>query len=497
MASPSSITTPSNSGLPIRWQLFYKGVFLGLFIWMGYRVYALSLTHDEALSFLIFSEGSHYGYAIGQTANHHPLNTWLMWVCAQWIGPWEWSLRLPNLLVFLIYGGLVGHALLKRAQHWTLLLCGMGLFLFNPFLLDFFGLARGYGLSMGFVLASSWHLFRPIAATHTPEEADRLRHLHGAAAVGWATLAVWSNFSSINWLLALIALLGFRHLVLMRWQPVWWYVLVAVGVFFIIKYPLEALLKLSDLGELYHGRHTLREAFDSMITFSLYDAPPSLAILRTIQAVFVGFWGIGGIMVVRYRLYEQPLGLAVGILLVMLMGVLAERFLFDALYPSDRTTLVFLVTWAWVIWLTLEEMARRWSALLAYTVALGLAVGTVGNFVNNVNVTHTQIWSYDQHTKTVMQYFQTLTAEQPEPATLSCNWLFEPSIHYYIVTRAINLQIPPRRIGIQQHTDLVYNTIPLPWEATHHTLWEAPNGLAFLYLQRTSPLAPAAPLTHL
>ena len=474
---------------PNRWSIFYWSVLLCLLGWVGYRAYHLSLVHDEALSFLIFAGEDP---RIRLTANHHPLNTWLMQQCAQLLGPAEWALRAPNVLAFVLYGGLAGQALLKHTQHWTLLFGGMALFLFNPFLMDFFGLARGYGLSIGFVLASSWHFFRVVPDGLADRAADRWRHRHLAAAVAWAVLAIWSNFASINWLLALLALGILRHLALARWQPIWWYLLVGMGLLFIVKIPIEALLELSENDQLYHGQQTLSEAFDSMIVFSLYDAPPSFAILKTIQIVFVSFWVAGAVLVVQSEAYESPLALALAILLLMVMGIVAEHWLFDALYPSDRTTLVFLVIWSWVIWLTLERIAQQWSKPLGQGLALVLGMGILGNFFNNANLTHTKIWDYDQDGKTVLSIIQQLTNDRPHPATLSCTWLFEPSLHYYVMTKNINIQLPPHQVGIQKHTDFIYNTIHLPWEATHTTLWKSKRQTTSLYLLKSSSLHPIA-----
>jgi hypothetical protein len=126
-----------------------------VFAYVLYRAYHLSFTFDEIVSYDLLQ-----GFSLetaGQSANYHLLNSYLMKACNAAFGDSELSLRLPNVLAFIIYliaAIRIGSLIRKEYRlHTLILLTSM------PFLLDFFSLARGYGLGVGFVLLSLSFLY--------------------------------------------------------------------------------------------------------------------------------------------------------------------------------------------------------------------------------------------------------------------------------------------------------------------------------------------------
>ena len=87
------------------------------------------------------------------TANHHPLNSWLMYLETKTLGVQPVFLRLHSVLAYLIYAFFS----FRIVQYWqknTIFALFIWLILqFNPFLLDFFSLARGYGMATAFATA--------------------------------------------------------------------------------------------------------------------------------------------------------------------------------------------------------------------------------------------------------------------------------------------------------------------------------------------------------
>ena len=127
----------------------------GLLACSIYRAATYSFTHDESLSFAIFS----WRPAVGDTTNHHLLNTWAIQCCSMLFGNSEFALRLHTLVAHGIYLA-AGLALLKRLRHPVLQLSGFVLLNLNPFLLDFFFVARGYGMSLAFEMTAIFMLVR-------------------------------------------------------------------------------------------------------------------------------------------------------------------------------------------------------------------------------------------------------------------------------------------------------------------------------------------------
>ncbi|HTL81850.1 MAG TPA: glycosyltransferase family 39 protein [Bacteroidia bacterium] len=114
------------------------------------RAKNISLTWDESYTFFEFVRSPHwlpqdYNY---MAANDHLLNTWLMKVSVFLFGEGEFALRLPNVIagiIFLI--SLLSFLGKILREQWAVILSFL-IIAFNPYLVDFFTIARGYGIAL-------------------------------------------------------------------------------------------------------------------------------------------------------------------------------------------------------------------------------------------------------------------------------------------------------------------------------------------------------------
>src|ERR1051326_1907428 len=131
-----------------------------LFCYTAFRACTLSFSWDESYSYLEFVR--HHWWLPHEfntmAANDHLLNTWLMKICASLFGIYELSLRLPNLAAHLLYLFFSAKIAMQMGKNFLPILTFI-LLNFNPYLLDFFSAARGYGLSMGLMMASLYFIF--------------------------------------------------------------------------------------------------------------------------------------------------------------------------------------------------------------------------------------------------------------------------------------------------------------------------------------------------
>lgn len=133
-------------------------------------------------------------------ANHHLLNSWLMWCSEKIFGNSEWALRLPNL----IGGALYFWSTAMIARRFQPPLLGAGIFLvlnLHPYLLMYFALARGYGLAIGLMAFAIERLLRYTDETRALKDA-----IIGLLA---ASLALLASFTQINVFLPYVGLLLF------------------------------------------------------------------------------------------------------------------------------------------------------------------------------------------------------------------------------------------------------------------------------------------------
>jgi len=178
-------------------QLIYYLGLLFAFSYVLIRGFTVGITHDEALTYKIIQGDE----ILKGTANHHWLNTQLSSLSAHLFGAKEFALRLPNMLSFAVFWFFlfrISKSFLKSPftqLTLLLLLCG------NPFILDFFSLCRGYGLSIAFVTASMFYLFRIV------DLKSDSKPIHYYLAAIFSILALSANLNTLNYFLIAIALI--------------------------------------------------------------------------------------------------------------------------------------------------------------------------------------------------------------------------------------------------------------------------------------------------
>jgi len=195
-------------------RLLVLGISLFFIFFEVARAVRVPFTPDEAGTLRKFVSTNILAVFSFGSANNHFLNTLLTKFFYALAGPSEFALRLPNLLayvVFLIFAFL----LLERfVESRLLVVCGFLLLNLNPYVLDFFSLSRGYGLSLGFLMAGLYFFFSFLEETTSAKQGG-LRDLYLSLTA--VSLAVLSNFVMLNIYLSLaIFAFGFFIILNMR-----------------------------------------------------------------------------------------------------------------------------------------------------------------------------------------------------------------------------------------------------------------------------------------
>tara|TARA_B100001989_G_scaffold204468_1_gene152999 strand:- start:29 stop:1222 length:1194 start_codon:yes stop_codon:yes gene_type:complete len=122
-------------------------IFTGFSTFIFYKALVTEITVDEAYSFLNYSYVENV-FNIG-IANNHLLNSYLVSLF-QNFGYSEIFLRLPNVIFGWIYIALVINVSLKTKNY----LFSTFLLILNPYVVDFFSISRGYGITTSLVFLS-------------------------------------------------------------------------------------------------------------------------------------------------------------------------------------------------------------------------------------------------------------------------------------------------------------------------------------------------------
>ena len=162
--------------------------FFGLlaFLYVAYRAYEIAISNDEAFSYFLVK--TNYLKAMVSTANTHWLNSFFLKINTLLFGDHVLSLRVHSVLAFVLYAWFVlkiGRSFL----HSTILVL-IPVFMVNHFTLEYFSLARGYALSLAFLLASIYYALKFIFQ-------NSLRKRDFNTSLIFGVLAVYANYSSL------------------------------------------------------------------------------------------------------------------------------------------------------------------------------------------------------------------------------------------------------------------------------------------------------------
>ena len=167
------------------------------------RAINVPLTYDEAAAYLRYISVYPFAVVDFSVATNHLLNTLLVKLAAAAAGNGELVLRSPALVgygLYLCFSALILRDLNHRvlAGAWFLILN------LNPYVLEYFALSRGYGLSVGLMMAALCFLFRYLRDLEAGNRGPR----NLSYALLFASAAALANFAMLNVYLALLGVVS-------------------------------------------------------------------------------------------------------------------------------------------------------------------------------------------------------------------------------------------------------------------------------------------------
>lgn len=414
---------------------FLISFFLALYVIV--RAYHMSFTHDESLTYQTVKGLPDFEH----TANNHLANTFLTKISAAIFGFSEFALRLPNVLVFIIYLYFV-YKLFFKATSLTLLV--LPFLLLNPFVLDFFSLSRGYGLATAFFTGSVYYFIQHITLRNA-------KYL--AYALAMSVLCVYANFSFLTAILSLHLACFFFYVRNRQFDlkvtPLLY--LLELGALF----PSYVYIKeLQESGQLYFGgdKNIIEDSFYSIIKCSFQIdllGKTNLIILFSALLVYVLSLLIKKNEELRYVLVSTAISIAVPVLLNALTGMK---------FPIERSILYLPILMGFCVLYAVEAAKEDGYKLVKYPLLLlvaSLSLLHIVNFCLTANITSTYTWAYDANTKDMLKVLQT-KIEPEKTYKLGCTWLCEPAVNYYRETKNYTWLQPVVRYNLAEKSDYYY-----------------------------------------
>jgi hypothetical protein len=496
------MTVPSRSPHGPRTGLALVALACLLFAYVAARAWALSITWDEAANYLEFTRKGllspfyfpfpHFG------ANNHFLNSWLTFVTTRIFGAGEFSLRVPVLGAYLLF--LYFTARLSAELSPPVL--GVSSFVVlnaNPYLLDFFSLARGYGLAYAMLAGSLWYLYCYLQS--------QLRTRYGVMSIALAMLAVTAHLTTVHFLIALLAVMVFAAMLLappatpLARRVIHGLRANAISVLAVAVFLMPTLLvirRLRKAGAFFYGGGTSfwKDTMASVFERSLYERP-DLAVLglsaeasrwrlsyalAALAVVTVGVALVVSVKALRGRREPGQLYLPA---LVLLLGwcslaSIVQHHLLGVPYLTGRTAFYLLILFTFLLVTLAGQFGPRqkWGpyslALLALLVGLHTA--------RCLNLRYVLEWKAGADVKQMVSDLGALRDETPAEkfnTDVGVNLDLETPVNYYrAVARLTWLNVADRRAKLHP-----LNDFDLLTEAD----WQVVNADSFAVL-KTYPL---------
>lgn len=388
------------------------------------RGFTVGMTHDEALTYKIIQGDD----VLKGTANHHWLNTHLSTISSHLFGAKEFALRLPNILSFGIFWFFLFHiakTFLKSSATQLaliLLLCG------NPFILDFFSLCRGYGLSIAFITASMFYLFR-IATLR-----ENSKPVHYFSGFIFAVLALGANLNTLNYFLIALALMVFCLFAFKSKNRI---ILLAVLLFLsgiTLYFSLNQLFFLRDKNELYFGTDNIHTTIDILICSGFYSRF-GFEHVDILRYLLYGLILLAGFLTVRKKLFFTPGAFAFIILFGIFTALIAEHVLFDSLYPINRSSLYLYPVILLAFLMNIEPLKFKIIHVLIIVCSVSFILVNIPHY----NFKTTMTWSEDQDVKAAMITIRD-DIRDTSIHIAECTWIYEPVINYYRLEYQVPIQ---------------------------------------------------------
>lgn len=401
-----------------------------------------------------------------RTPNNHLLNTQLMRFFSILTGNSELSLRMPNVLAFILYC-IAGLGIIRNIKKPALSVFFMAILVLNTMMLEFFGLARGYGLSMGLSMAGFYCLFM----LDNPSLPLKKYLVYFILTLIFSMFAVYANLSAVNLHIAIIIVLVAGLIPYLKTNLTYTKsksALIFGGILLIdllVLLPaIFRLLMLQDNNELSGFGGTagiIKTTVSSLISIFFYyeNYPPE--IFSTVLKFVIGVFAISGIWV-TLRLFRKRFdnfSRTFFILFLLLLAPVLQYYLFKIPYPTDRTTLLYPPVFYLLLIFLFAESLSHIRFVLFQVVVITLLIGTTTliayNSYKNFNLEYTYLWRLDTYNKQMLKAIEEdrLASNSQDSVRVSCIWNFEPGINYYRVSRDYNWLIPANREGLKKEGD--------------------------------------------
>jgi len=360
--------------------LVYCCAAVSVWIYLILRSISVPLVHDEAVTFHTYMQYATFLPPDAYwDANNHLLNSLFGSISYKLFGFSHWSIRLWNILCFVIYARYVLLIGLTRFHHLMIRWLFFLAMLCTPFAIEFFGLTRGYGGSLAFFLAFLYYVFK---SAHNPSNTKEF-----ARVVLFATLSIACNFSIINGVFVVSAWLFIHWLINQETSTSLSLIFKRAFIYILFMIPwVWWILELKHRGLLYYGGSEIVPFFFEPMGL-LYLKHQELWWLMILPfcwsfIVILSSLAKYGVAALTKSAFFFSFSSIAGLILIILL-----QLVIGVNYPEDRAALFFF---PFMVGSLLERIPQLKTGLFS-PIAVILLWAPL-DLVSSMNLTHTRLW---------------------------------------------------------------------------------------------------------
>ena len=416
-----------------------------------YQAHTCSFTHDESYSYLNYPHHSFMHILSHESAytNNHLLNSLGMKYSEILFGSSELSLRLPNLLALVLFM-FYSYMLFKQSNRWFALAAFVVL-ISNSYLIDLFSMARGYGLSIGFMFMAIYHLIQIFIKKRKKRDIILFHVAALLAALGNFTMLLMYAGALCTYFFALLIQFKLNSkTALVAWSVNKWNLIMVVFSISILYEPVRRVMKHNSFD--FGGKASFVEStVGSVINngfYGFYFTPSTVSAIHILVLLLVTV----SFVYILYRWLrsdgtsiDRSLDLIISnfLLIAICVITIVQHFILGSDYLVDRFAMflwpIFLLNFFFFLQIF---PLKPW---LPNSIVILLAVMFGSRFIRTAEPQYLAEWGYDTHTKKAMQQIaidiQSSTISKGS-ISVGCTWLYYPTLNFYRVTWNMDKVLP-------------------------------------------------------
>lgn len=329
-------------------------VFLGVLVslYVHIRAYLLAFTYDECWTYGWYAQQPLLDLVLNKdpAANNHILHSILMKWCLALFGQVEYFLRLPVLITHFIYLVFTYKILKEFFPKW--LLVGFVLLNFQPYVLDYYVTARGYGIAISFMILSIYYLLKFNSLN---------RRSYAFWAILFAGLAAYSNFTYALIFLSALGVISYLVILSKKWtlKTMGSFLALTLIIILIVGYPMNQVLK---AGQFYYGGTSgfWNDTILSIVRHGLYKMVDNDLLTAAIGGISILIVIYAAILIIVNNLKRKELNILFLLLFLPMLGSVIQHYLFDKPYLIDRTVLFSIPLFILLLIAILDSIKSIW-----------------------------------------------------------------------------------------------------------------------------------------